>query len=432
MTELNPRKIGLRAIPLADDLLKVVTAQEAILLAHLIDLIITNAEVWVPFNTIKIKAHLNLSKRQQDWLLHKLKRRGFVLTRVEGFKKRRFAAVNFSNLECEIGIKKQERSAVQKYPQSTELQCTKVPAKHRRCAMIPYNAFSYQKKGVPQYRKASTAGLPDNPTNKADKHTAQTISHELRSKEDVMAFKMEVESTADDNPLDKARIRKLLDHVIKIGYYPIARSRDKWKVPFAQLRRHLAGRDELIDAVLDWFCSFPTKQALKDTKLPTGVCNALYFRKNWEWIHDRYEKHRSGIPAKVEVGADALAIVKRLKMNRWPKGSAEQLPAAVQVSINALAAFHRKVAEVRKESFELDRITSDYFTYTKINSFIEKWFNNVHKRIANWDAWSGNLDAYIFKHSSEQFQNHGKAISVNLCGKPYLWERLYERVNNDD
>ena len=145
------------------------------------------------------------------------------------------------------------------------------------------------------------------------------------------------------------------------------------------------------------------------------------FRKKFPLIAFQADKD----PAGVEVSPAANLVVESLRMGNWPKGSAAQLPAAVQTSMDRYAVWRKRVGTFTKHELAEDKKLKPSKTgpdvlvkrrgpwggagrrildsYGAPAAFIQAWFEVVERRVANWPDWNGDLTPFVFDPKSKQF-----------------------------
>lgn len=218
---------------------------------------------------------------------------------------------------------------------------------------------------------------------------------------DNMVFFPELSKTTKTSKWDAQWAKELRAHCVrtKLVY---TWSPTKWQHEFRQLRKLLD--IPTIQSTLDWYCTSP------EVKLPI-IVNAKQFRKNWQWIYDQYTKYQKNNP-EVTVSDTAKLLVQNLKMQQWPKGSAKDLPVAVQATLNGYGLFRSNLSKVAAKYTDVPTKKTTPEQFRKINisraaqylqenlpqsyAFADMWFTNLHNQIKSWDAWNGNLMNHVF------------------------------------
>lgn len=212
----------------------------------------------------------------------------------------------------------------------------------------------------------------------------------------------------------------------------------KWSIHFKRLHKDLDGDDARIDKVLAWFLN-----NIKDKYTPR-VWSASSFRSKFIPIEDAMARAIGDEPGTdVEITSIATAIANRLRMKGWPKGSAEDLPFVVQLSLDNYDEF---IVRLRRFGVELpgldipkhecDRLARlvSYLTNGGLpgsSHHVEQWMSDVNEQIAAWDAWSGDLTKLAFRVDSKMFKRQGRALTSNYCGESKPWDRIMELMYAD-
>src|SRR6185295_17314531 len=116
---------------------------------------------------------------------------------------------------------------------------------------------------------------------------------------------------------------------------------------------------------------------------------------------------------------EVVEIVDELKTLGWPKGSLTNLPEATARTYDAMKAMYSKLYRVKKRIAEGDTLQGRTpMEMRELAHYIEEviavmgmhaqsaathWMRSVHKRVANWADWSGDLKSYVFSYSNKQF-----------------------------
>lgn len=212
----------------------------------------------------------------------------------------------------------------------------------------------------------------------------------------------------------------------------------KWAVHFKRLHKDLEGDDARIDAVLMWFLN-----NIKNKYTPR-VWSASSFRTKFIPIEDAMTRANGNQPSiDIEITPIAVSIANRLRMKSWPKGSAEELPVAVQLSLTSydvflfrLRQFGEKLPGLDIPKHERDRLAR-FVSYLMngglpgATHYIEQWMSDVNEQIASWDAWSGDLIKLAFRTDSKTFKRYGRALTSNYCGETKPWDRIMELMYAD-
>lgn len=212
----------------------------------------------------------------------------------------------------------------------------------------------------------------------------------------------------------------------------------KWSVHFKRLHKDLQGDDARIDKVLVWFLN-----NIKSKYTPR-VWSASSFRSKFVPIEDAMARATGDEPGiDIEITELAIRIANRLRMKGWPKGSAEDLPRVVQISLTnydefiaRLRKFHEELHGLDIPKYERDRLARivSYLTNGGLpgaSHYVEQWMSTVNESIATWDGWSGDLTKQAFRTDSKMFKRFGRELMSNYCNETKPWDRIMELMYAD-
>jgi len=170
---------------------------------------------------------------------------------------------------------------------------------------------------------------------------------------------------------------------------------NKWANEFKILRsrRHIGD----ICSVLDWLEE--NAKSLRDERVFFPK-NAKVFRQHFDSLLERMNKDPKRIQVTFEAEQHALA----LKLLQWPKGAAEQLPQAVQITLENFQQLWRRLKDYTTDNPELI-IQGKKVTYAEphvklAHQIIQviipgsrtlDWFHSLYARVKDWKDWSGNI-----------------------------------------
>jgi hypothetical protein len=236
-----------------------------------------------------------------------------------------------------------------------------------------------------------------------------------------MAFDLGiVQAAAMQNPMDILCARMLRD-TVSAGPMPHPPFNQKnWAEQFAVFRRHMKDDAPRIEKVLKWYCDNRKKLA---ANLPT-VKSVKQFRTTFDWIERVMKKNTV---TEIEVSPRALAIVGRLGIGGgWPKGSANQVPRLVEISIRNHEEW---VSAVRKLYLETaDSALARFIVYagTKVfgtDNFLQIWFADAHRSVKSWKGFSGDLTPWAWRADHRVFNQTMLGVATEY-GDPKAWEKL--------
>jgi len=179
-----------------------------------------------------------------------------------------------------------------------------------------------------------------------------------------------------------------------------------------------------VTELIRWYCN-----NARDKYTPI-IWSATSLKTKFKQIQAAMKRHETKNP-QVKVGKEAKAIVKRLKNFRWPKGSAEQLPVVVQLSLQNYNSFRNGISETKMGS--RDKVLAKYVLshLHRPSEFVYQWFENVFWNRESWDGWDGNLMRDVFTADSDKFVRECKSITGEYCTKPQRWNGVLEKLNAD-
>lgn len=218
---------------------------------------------------------------------------------------------------------------------------------------------------------------------------------------------------------------QLRQAVIKDRRRVQAWNRIAWANQFRILREELSQDLQRVDKVLTWFCENIGKEYT-----PEAFCGET-FRKKF----DRMEKAMARTAPSVVVSDKALQVCELVRHRHWPKGSASQLPAVAQASLDNLSRLHQGLHALAVP------INGDYrwvpyaeaaLSNLQLSSvdLVAQWLLAVSGRIANWETWSGDLRYFTFSRSHKDFQARGREWMDAYCGNPNVWDKLMEAIDD--
>jgi hypothetical protein len=229
---------------------------------------------------------------------------------------------------------------------------------------------------------------------------------------------------ASKTPSPQARgyAARLLDAVIKAGQQHPASSINGWaKYLDDTIIAFTASRFE---TVFNWYLNNIDKPGV-----PWAYCGESFYRK-FVAIERAMKKNHKANP-QVTVSPQAAKLAKRFDNWGWPKGSETQLPTVVQVSIDRIEELVTKlngVYSVRQSPVE-NRLVLEVIRQTAdVNWLLTEWFRDVHRRVANWAAWSGDLMPFAFDFNSKQFRAMAQDWSRKKCGDPTVWDKILKEI----
>jgi hypothetical protein len=168
--------------------------------------------------------------------------------------------------------------------------------------------------------------------------------------------------------------------------------------------------------------------------VPKASSPARAFYTRFDDIRDAIKRDERDNP-QVTVSPQAAKLAKRFDNWGWPKGSETQLPTVVQVSIDRIEelrlaldqkytphSFKQPNQQMQVIGLQIIKETAD------VSWLLTEWFRDVHRRVANWAAWSGDLMPFAFDFNSKQFRAMAQDWSRKKCGDPMVWDKILQEI----
>jgi hypothetical protein len=194
-----------------------------------------------------------------------------------------------------------------------------------------------------------------------------------------------------------------------------------------------------IQSVLDWY-----EIEAKRISEPQ-ILNARHFRNAFRWLQRIKKK---GDNAHVEISPKAELVFRDLKYKGWPKGSIDNLPAAIQLTLDNFTKFREKVTLLVKSNPDKIKIGRNRFkiasTEIRFAHYLIKgqalpgsdtlskmWFDRIHEQIHGWQQWSGNILAMAWNGDlwHKEFRKIAKNWASAYSMDKQLWEKFVMRLN---
>lgn len=209
----------------------------------------------------------------------------------------------------------------------------------------------------------------------------------------------------------------------------------RWAVEFKRLNQYQS--DSAIQVALDWVVKNVNRIKRREHGLPP-VFSPSSFRNCFQWINDAIQKEDRDKPKPVSTKAKVIARRLATTMT-WPKGSKAQLPAVVETSLVNARRFLKKLRRFEhppdwgsSRCFQVDKLKARIEVKFSggVSTFVERWFTYVHKRVASWNDWSGNLNYFAFVSTHKDFDRMGQEVAIEFAGTGgiALWRLLREEV----
>jgi hypothetical protein len=178
---------------------------------------------------------------------------------------------------------------------------------------------------------------------------------------------------------------------------------------------------ERVDKVLDWYCAHVGQQYV-----PVSY-SARSFRDKFLRIEEAAARDAAKNPS-VEVSTQARAIVTRLTAHTdWPSPAKEELPTAVQLSLDSYTAFRNRLMLTAAAGGKLTglavRLTN---TLGNPVTFVEGWFEDVADWIRRYPK-AKLVPKQVPYIDNEKFQELCRN-EANEYGDARLWDKLYKEL----
>ena len=234
---------------------------------------------------------------------------------------------------------------------------------------------------------------------------------------------------ATTTEFDTATATKLLAtcrRYLGTSHQSVRRARvSTWAMHIARLRVLDTIGEDRISTVLAWY-----DKTIGSEFVPE-VYSAASFRKKFAALERAYQRDT----ASIVITDVANTIATRLLPLHWPKGSADMVPAVVQVSLTnyckyledckAFVAGLGVGVPMRKLGEYLLR------TMPPPNHFVESWLRAAHGRVSTWDDWGGQLMPYAFKPTAKRFCGMGRGWAEAYTGDPDRWGEFNGAMRNE-
>ena len=139
------------------------------------------------------------------------------------------------------------------------------------------------------------------------------------------------------------------------------------------------------DQIMIYHC-----QHLRDQYHPQAYCGKS-FRAKYQKIRAAYL--RANPQFTNDVSDEAKAIVTRLKMLGWKKGSVNQLATYVQAGLDWIAKLKTSMHQLQTKP---NATLSQRLTFLALKerlprNWVDQHFTEAHRRLHNWHQWNGDL-----------------------------------------
>lgn len=199
-----------------------------------------------------------------------------------------------------------------------------------------------------------------------------------------------------------------------------------WAATFGYLQSYEHVPPHRVKRALIWY-----RKHCGESMFVPHIEDASSFRAKFGALEQAIKRQEAEHPAPVEVTPQAKRIVERLSTLTWPQGSRSQLPQVVQKSLEAYKEWKRKCLAAQPVPDKLRGFEEELLNmvFWHSSEFLEGWFRSVHKRVANWADWSGDLTHYTFAEDHVDFLKLGRAASERYSGSTKMWDRYLKFIH---
>lgn len=249
----------------------------------------------------------------------------------------------------------------------------------------------------------------------------------------------ETKCAASPNEIDMRRAGQLHNAVVKAGKcrrWSLCYWAKEFAKLFSELGFNVVPEDSMdeapcrdmidfrIDAALNWYCDH-----ISDQYAPQAW-SAKAFRLKFDAIEAAMKRWQAKNPT-VTVSKDAESIAKDLHRLNWPGRTAEELPVAIQLSLDNYLKFYLKIKgfDMSKHSVLGGFAKTLLARLSYPSNFVAHWFNTEVSWITKAKDFNGSLvPTFVLRIDHEKFQAIGKRESTRYSGDTKLWTRLMKEI----
>jgi len=254
-------------------------------------------------------------------------------------------------------------------------------------------------------------------------------------------------ATSPCSVVDQQNAQKLNNFLKEQGYLHKEASTSKSAEHFRLLREKDGYDDSLIGSILQYYLDHFGERWMLE------CYSTKAFREKFLAIVRHKEKNNP------DISPEAKKVVELLTKNKhWPKGSDQELPNAVQISMNNIGKWFNKFKSLNfklteqlstfpkqgserlklpdKERMEYHRINNavNYMERMKQTfwwtpeKFVYYWFLEFHDGLGKWDEFNGSLQGQILTTTHRRFNGMFLDFTVQYCGNTKRWDELKEMI----
>jgi len=222
--------------------------------------------------------------------------------------------------------------------------------------------------------------------------------------------------------------------LLRTGVHTKTRNIISWRAqnqtePFRLLIKDLNGDEERFLDVLEWYVE--NLDQVKAKRLPM-TCSPSEFRKQWNWISERYEELKPK-EVKVKITKEAESIYDEVIGLGWPKGSDANLLEFIQRGIDEYRIFRNKIESHSETVKPYSNVAYQMLSYYSARpyQFVVNWFRDLNAMCRGWDKWQGDLWKYQIKcnKESEKFMSIGRGYCKQYYSDAKNFDKLMEAID---
>lgn len=246
--------------------------------------------------------------------------------------------------------------------------------------------------------------------------------------------------------LDMQFANKLNSFLKEEEFLPKESSTSKSAEQFRLLREKDGYDETLINNILQYYIDH-----FEDRRMP-DCFSSKSFREKFLILVKHKEKNNP------DISKEAMKVVEQLTKNKhWPRGSDQELPLCVQLSMNNVGKWLKKFDSLNKRLTEQlstfpkkisDLADTKRMEWHKINQtikymdrmketfwwtpdkFVYYWFLEFHDGLEKWTDWSGSLKGEIVTTLHRRFNGMFLDFTVQYCGNTERWKNLQQMIKD--
>jgi hypothetical protein len=372
---------------------------------------------WVLFKSEFLQRGLRTTRYQEERIMKKLEDKGFIQRKRAGNPAKRYVKALPDVAE------KLVQEARKLLPQERSIPVSGEPAKTpTKPRFLENQETRFLGNQESPYKTSTTKTTKDSRGSPTHAGVAEPppVSDDAGDGVEGLAVKPGKARHGKALPVDAIHANQLISTLMRQGRITGTFKRSQWANELRLLREGVGGDDGRVAAVLDWLDATPPD---KYTPL---VCSAKAFRAKFPQLEAAMK--RGAAPPPVTITPKAEWVVNKLKDYKWPKGAASHLPQAVQKSLTAFRLFLKNLLPLATNGFPR-------FVQSKLcippEDFVLNWFERVHRRIATWEDWSGNLDPCAWTPTHKDMTKLGSGWAAEWGVSESKWDDLVKTLTKE-